>query len=252
VATYVPEATADALLALSLAHQRAMRAHQIPSNEQVAHVVARGRMHGYVDFDERESHYEDHALASTFKWVKVWPDEEELVDAGVIPWRPTAWSDDQPGPNYRLANVWLSATPCPVEISIHRLNLGLPADNWHLPVLDVDRPRSLLLENDIQTCSPGRILLYHPEAIRWVPSTTPGHHHVYIDYPMAWDPYTLMLMLLVERGVLEEDYAQASIRQGYTTVRKPECPKPSPNLVIDMSGGWTRPGEVYKDPYDED
>jgi hypothetical protein len=75
---------------------------------------------------------------------------------------------------------------------------------------------------------------------------------VYIDYPMTWHAYEMMLSLLVQREVLEEGYAMASIRQGYTCVRKPECPKVPTMHDISMAEAWAPPGEVYKDPYDED
>lgn len=217
----------------------------IPSNEQVAHVVARGRLHGYVEFSGRDNTYEAHAIASTDKWVQVEHSEPWLEPR-------SAWISDQPSPGHRLANVWLSATMVPLNTSVNHLNFGLPAEQWHLPCLDIDVPRSLLLENDLQVCSPGRILLYHPETIRWVPSSTPGHHHVYIDYPMTWYAYELMMTLLMERGVLEEGYVKASIRQGYTCVRKPECPKYEAIPPPDFEDDWPPPGQVYIDPYDED
>jgi hypothetical protein len=67
----------------------------------------------------------------------------------------------------------------------------------HRPVLDIDVPAYL------------------------VPSTTPGHSHLYIDKEMSWSQYARLLNVLVDAGIIEEGYLGASLARGDTTVRLP-------------------------------
>jgi len=83
----------------------------------------------------------------------------------------------------------------------------------HRPVLDLDLPVAV-----------------HP-------SSTPGHHHLYIDCPMPWERYQALLSVLAEVGLLEQSFVNASIKRGYTTVRLPWVKKELPELqsVEDIS-----------------
>lgn len=56
---------------------------------------------------------------------------------------------------------------------------------------------------------------------RLVPSTTPGHSHLYIDALMPWETYRDLLRALAEAGVIEPGYLRASERRGHTTLRLP-------------------------------
>lgn len=69
--------------------------------------------------------------------------------------------------------------------------------NMHRPVLDIDFPAAV------------------------IPSTTPGHGHLYIDKPMTWDQYERLLNVLAEVGIIEQGYANASIERQHTAVRLP-------------------------------
>lgn len=71
----------------------------------------------------------------------------------------------------------------------------------HAPVLDLDIPH------------------------KYVASTTAGHGHLYIDVPMTWDQYRMLLTVLGEVGILEPGYVDASIVRKFTAVRKPEIKK---------------------------
>ncbi|WP_426940284.1 hypothetical protein [Pseudarthrobacter sp. S6] len=73
----------------------------------------------------------------------------------------------------------------------------------HRPVLDIDIPAAL------------------------IPSSTPGHHHLYIDKPMTPLQYVDLLKALTAAGIIEEGYAAASIERGYTSARLPWVKKPS-------------------------
>lgn len=75
-----------------------------------------------------------------------------------------------------------------------------------------------------------------------VPSTTPGHSHLYIDHPMTWRTYLDVLRALARAGIVEEGYVGASEARGYTAVRLPwirkGAPKPKPaSPFADIFGG---------------
>lgn len=72
----------------------------------------------------------------------------------------------------------------------------------HRPVLDIDIPAAL------------------------IPSSTPGHSHLYIDKPLTWDQYENLLWALVDCGIIESGYASASVARGYTSARLPWVKKP--------------------------
>lgn len=73
--------------------------------------------------------------------------------------------------------------------------------DWHLPVLDLDIPH------------------------KYVPSTTEGHGHLYLDAPVRWDDYRALLETLGRLGILEQGYVRASVAKGATMVRKPGVKK---------------------------
>lgn len=54
-----------------------------------------------------------------------------------------------------------------------------------------------------------------------IPSSTPGHHHLILDVAMEWDEYEKLLTALAEAGVIEKNYAKASIAKGYSAIRTP-------------------------------
>lgn len=83
----------------------------------------------------------------------------------------------------------------------------------HKPILDIDLPVVVL------------------------PSSTPGHHHLYIDKAMTWEQYFDILTALATAGVIEEGYLNAAERRLHTAVRLPWVKK-----VAD------RPAEPENDP----
>lgn len=54
-----------------------------------------------------------------------------------------------------------------------------------------------------------------------VPSSTPGHHHLYIDHEMDWRTYEDLLVALSRAGVIEEGYLDVSLRRKETHLRTP-------------------------------
>lgn len=71
------------------------------------------------------------------------------------------------------------------------------ANGKHAPVLDIDFP------------------------IAVVPSSTPGHFHLYLDVEMDWDVYEDLIRALFAAGVLGSGYAQHSLGRRQTIVRMP-------------------------------
>lgn len=60
--------------------------------------------------------------------------------------------------------------------------------------------------------------------MRLVPSSTPGNFQLYIDKAISWNRYKKILQVLADAGLVEDEYVNASIRQGSTFVR-PESVK---------------------------
>jgi hypothetical protein len=54
-----------------------------------------------------------------------------------------------------------------------------------------------------------------------VPSTTPGHHHLYLPWVISWERYIPLLLGLQFVGVLEQGYVRAALRRRATYVRTP-------------------------------
>lgn len=54
-----------------------------------------------------------------------------------------------------------------------------------------------------------------------VPSSTPGHSHLYIDVTIGQEQYFSLLKALADAGVIEPGYAGASIEKGATFLRLP-------------------------------
>ena len=80
-----------------------------------------------------------------------------------------------------------------------------PTTGKHRPILDIDLPAAL------------------------IPSSTPGHYHLYIDKPMEWRHYEDLLDALSAVGIIEEGYASASCDREYTSVRLPWIKKNKEN-----------------------
>src|SRR6187399_43822 len=94
----------------------------------------------------------------------------------------------------------------PVLAGARTANLygSLRLDGRHEPTLDIDHNCVLL------------------------PSTTPGHFHLYIDVPMSWENYQKLLDVMAEVGILEKGYVDVSKKYGATYVRMPHVKKVTP------------------------
>lgn len=80
---------------------------------------------------------------------------------------------------------------------------SLLEDGRHAPLLDLDVPARL------------------------VPSSTPGHSHLYVDVPMTWRRYRRLLKALTKAGLIERGFYRASVARRQTMVRKPGVKKAS-------------------------
>lgn len=54
-----------------------------------------------------------------------------------------------------------------------------------------------------------------------VPSSTPGHHHLYIDKAMPWPEYSLLMNVLAHVGILQTGYVRASHYRAESFLRTP-------------------------------
>jgi len=75
----------------------------------------------------------------------------------------------------------------------------------HAPVLDLDIPHSL------------------------IPSSTPGHSHLYLDVEMSWWKYRLLLWVLRLTNIIEPGYYQMATFRRQTMVRRPGVLKQNDN-----------------------
>lgn len=99
---------------------------------------------------------------------------------------PDAFGDREP------ADTWEEANAISSEIA---------GTNMHAPVLDLDYSAEL------------------------VPSSTPGHFHLYLNRAVTWPAYKKLLLALAECGLIEDGYVSASIDRQATFVRKPGVTK---------------------------
>lgn len=98
----------------------------------------------------------------------------------------------------------------------------------HRPVLDIDFPVAVL------------------------PSSTPGHFHLYIDKPLSWSKYRRLLMALADAGIIEDGYASVSMDREYTSVRLPWVKKKTPPTpAVKLPDPPDRSGMEWATEHDE-
>jgi hypothetical protein len=83
------------------------------------------------------------------------------------------------------------------DIETAELISSLNSTGMHRPLLDIDFPAVV------------------------IPSTTPGHGHLYIDKEMSWKDYKKLLNLFADLGIIEHGYRGASLARGYSALRLP-------------------------------
>jgi len=80
--------------------------------------------------------------------------------------------------------------------------------------------------------TPRGLVFETPDYATWVPSSTPGHGHLYIDTILWWDEYEALLQAFAWSGLLEPGYAGASIRRRATHLRLPWVKKHEPGESV--------------------
>lgn len=76
-------------------------------------------------------------------------------------------------------------------------SLDLDNANYHFPVIDLDFDALLL------------------------PSSTEGHHHLYLQKQVTHDKYLAMLEAMVDAGLVEKGYLTSARKKGQTYAIKP-------------------------------
>ena len=101
-----------------------------------------------------------------------------------------------------------TSQPAAAHLVSSRIATG-PHTGKHTPMVDLDIPTALL------------------------PSSTPGHHHLYLDLPMTWRAYRRLLKALWKAGAIEKSYYTAAKRDRATHLRPPWAKKqPAPTNRI--------------------
>ena len=95
----------------------------------------------------------------------------------------------------------------PDDANVVSSYFGNESFEQHRPVLDIDFPCAV------------------------IPSTTPGHFHLYLDKLLSWEDYEKVLRVLGEVGILEPGYANVSIERRHTAVRVPWIRKGTDKLT---------------------
>ena len=78
---------------------------------------------------------------------------------------------------------------------------SLLENGMHAPAIDIDLPCHL------------------------VPSTNPGHYHLYFDKEMTWEQYEKLLTVMTEVGLVEKGYLDASRKFKQSYLRLPHVKK---------------------------
>lgn len=94
-------------------------------------------------------------------------------------------------------------------------------DHYHRPALDLDEmepTQAIRILNRIW-CQMG--LNSNGSIPQVIPSSTPGHHHLYFDTPLTWRQYRWLLERLAVAGVIEVNYYLAAVAHKGTYLRKP-------------------------------
>lgn len=90
---------------------------------------------------------------------------------------------------------------------------SLTDEGMHLPALDIDVP------------------------CRLVESSTKGHFHLFIDKPMTWEEYRILLDGLARAGIIEQGFAEASLDRGASFLRTRKAKR-----KVNVNGGGYKAG----------
>jgi hypothetical protein len=143
-------------------------------------------------------------------------------------------------------------SPMPGQVLMHidsfgDYQAGDPATKPHM-VRNIEDAN--LITSTIATEYPPthKVVIDLDHAAQLIPSSTPGHFHLYIDHDIEWSLYAELLEVLAKVGLLEKGYVSASLERKFTAVRLPWVRKtvaerlddlnPYPVSVDSSTGGW--------------
>lgn len=118
------------------------------------------------------------------------------------PMRLLAWFDENASPETKKYGGHIHVNQGPDGQGPNSVLSRTTVAGVHLPILDDDRG------------------LFHV-----IPSSTPGHQHVYINQPLEAEKWIELLKLLAEVNIVDPKWAKASIEQGTATLRMRDHPK---------------------------
>jgi hypothetical protein len=114
-------------------------------------------------------------------------------------WLVTKWDDSSSTEETNDERQPASLNESNVVCSLHKASWG--NNEYHALLLDLDIPAYL------------------------VPSSTPGHSHLYVDAVIHESKYWPLIEALADAGVIEKGYADVSKKRGFTTLRLPWAKK---------------------------
>lgn len=119
------------------------------------------------------------------------------------------WADDDvPPANAIASHLWNSRQQAPSHL--------------HRPCLDLDGETTPASLHVIAAMLAAACDVAVPvESMILVPSSTPGHHHLYVETIVPEVGYMVALMALATAGYIEHGYALVSIRRRATFLRLP-------------------------------
>ena len=111
--------------------------------------------------------------------------------------------------------------------------------------IDLRDPDANVISSELKaqayTLEEGRLVPTHRHVVAididheaWlVPSSTAGHSHLYVDIPggIAWEDYRDWLVASAKIGLIEDGYAEVSIKRGHTDLRLPWVSKADQKLA---------------------
>lgn len=109
----------------------------------------------------------------------------------------------------------------PIEgVTLRNANLARYGDNDDREVASAD-DANIICSDVPNNAGKHKVLIDIDLPIKVIPSSTPGHNHLYIDHEVTWDEYLRLVFVLADMGIVEEGYASATQERGYASLRLP-------------------------------
>lgn len=154
----------------------------------------------YKEINDYEEWEREQTLGKSFRW-------KELLGADVLKATRKLLSKKKDGDAYD-EGFYTKIPDEAADIETAELISSQTKDGTHRPLLDIDFPAVV------------------------IPSTTPGHGHLYIDKELSWKDYKKLLNLFADLGIIEHGYRGASLARGYSALRLPWIKKEKEEKVL--------------------